>query len=55
MHTVYAEKTPVSVQIYRDAAKTVPFCRFTRGHGKVPDRRNRYVTLNCYKWQLVWL
>lgn len=42
------------VQIYRDAECTERFARYP-WHWKRPDRRNRYVTLNCFRWRLVWL
>ena len=54
--TVYAEKCREGVRIYRDAAKASHFCIIGHSnHAKVPDRRNKWVTLNCYRWRLVWL
>jgi len=56
MLTVYARKIPEGVAIFRDAAAQTAFCTFTHAnHHKVPDRRNKWVTLNCYRWRLVWL
>lgn len=53
---VYAEKSPEGVRIFRDEARTKPFCTFDRAnHARVPDRRDKYVMLNCYRWRLVWL
>lgn len=43
------------VQVYRDRAAKKPFARFAWYSSTKPTRRNKYVTLNCYKWELVWL
>jgi hypothetical protein len=43
------------VQIYRDPDARQPFARFPWYSSNCPTRRHRYVTLNCYRWQLVWL
>lgn len=54
--TVYAEECSEGVRIYRDAAKASHFCTFSRSnHAKVPDKRNKWVTLNCYRWRLAWI
>lgn len=53
---VYALKTPEGVRIFRDPGMRKHFCTFSpENHARVPDRRNKYVTLNCYRWRLVWL
>ena len=63
MITVYARKEPSKdgsrgrsdVQIYRDAACTTPFARFSWWCSNKPDRRFKRVTLNCYRWLIHWL
>lgn len=56
MITVYAQKDFGGVQIWRDAERTRPFCRFSRhNHAKMPDRRNKRITLNCFQWKLEWI
>lgn len=53
---VYARKTDSGVAIFRDPDASNLFCHFQRrNHAIVPDRRFKYVTLNCYRWRLVWL
>ena len=53
---VYALKTREGVQIYRNAGRTGHFCTFVRGcHDRLPDKRWKWITLNCFRWRLVWL
>jgi hypothetical protein len=42
------------VAIYKDPGATKPVARFAP-HMTRPDRRNRFVNLNCHRWQLVWM
>lgn len=42
------------VVLYRDPSATVPVARFAPFRTR-PDRRSRYVRINCYRWNLVWL
>jgi len=54
--TVYAQKTPGGVAIFRDAAATVSFCHYSlETHRRLPDRRNKWLMLNCYRWRVQWL
>jgi hypothetical protein len=39
---------------YHDAKATKPYCRIP-WHYTGPTRRNRWQTLNCYRYRLVWL
>ncbi len=56
MLTVYAQKISNGVQIWRDANKNALFCQLSKHHhAKMPDKRNKQITLNCYRWNLVWL
>jgi len=58
--SVYARKEPADdgakgkydVQVYRLNGE--PFGRFPWFYKTKPTRRNKYVTLNCYKWGLLW-
>jgi len=43
------------VQIYRDRRAKKRFARFGWFMSNCPTRRNKYVTLNCYRWRLEWL
>ncbi len=43
------------VQIYRDRQAKIPFARFTWGMKNTPTKRNKYVTLNCFKYNLEWI
>ena len=43
------------VVIYRDKAARLPFVRYEWHAGRRPDRRFRFITLNCYRWNLKWL
>ena len=50
---VYAEKTnDGDVIITRENGE--PFAIFRWFDSWKPDRRNKYITLNCYKWRLIW-
>lgn len=42
------------VVAYRDPECTRPAGRWP-WHHKRPDRRNRSIILNCYRWRAVWL
>lgn len=65
--TVYARKEPTTdslvdpseqrmdVQIYKDKEATRKFARFPWYYSSKPTKRNKYVTLNCYKWRLQWI
>lgn len=56
MLTVYAQKlSNGDVEIYRDAEKTQSFCTFHQWQKSKPDRRNKWITLNCYRWKLAWI
>lgn len=56
MLPMYARKNPDgTVDIYRDQAATKHFCTFAAHLSNKPTRRNQYITLNCYRWALVWL
>lgn len=44
-----------SVQAYADEAATVRKGRWAWWQSGRPDRRNRYVMLNCYRWRVQWL
>ena len=44
----------LDVVAYRDPACTRRAARWP-WHFRRPDRRNRYVTFNCYRWRAVWL
>lgn len=53
MLTVYAEKLPSgNVLITRESGEV--FCEWDRFYSNCPTKRNKYVTLNCYKWNLSW-
>ena len=46
----------LDVQTYRDAACTNPIARWPWHYSQGKPRRNcRTVTVNCYRWQAVWL
>jgi hypothetical protein len=53
---VYAQKTIVGgVKIFRDKDRKEEFCHINALASDIPDRRNKYIILNCYKWRIVWL
>jgi len=43
------------VIIYHDPHCTRFYANFPWFYNSKPDRRNRYVTLNCFRYRLVWL
>lgn len=54
--TVYAQKLPSGdVSIYRDKERTNGFCTIQKWRASCPTRRNKWITLNCYRWRLEWL
>ena len=59
--TVYCRKvenTPprsFSVEVYRDKEMTRKFVDFAWWQTSRPDKRNKFITLNCYKWRIEWL
>lgn len=56
MLTVYGRKTRLkTVIIYRDKECKNIFVIFNNLQINKPDYRNKYVTLNCYRWKLEWL
>ena len=67
MITLYAKKEPtidpVSIHhgvkemdtvLYRDTAHTDEKARIPWHHSNCPDRRYKYVMLNCYRWRISW-
>ncbi len=55
MITVFAKKLPNGdVQIYHDKECTQKFALFQSHFSSKPTRRNKYVTLNCYRYNLEW-
>ena len=44
----------LDVAIYRDAAATQRMARFNSDR-KRPNRRTKFVTLNCWNWAIHWL
>jgi hypothetical protein len=44
-----------NVEIFRDEECKIPFCTFLYDSKSKPTKRNKYITLNCYRWCLVWL
>ena len=45
----------MDVVLYRDAACTRVAGRYPWHYHSKPKLRNRYIMLNCYRWNLVWL
>ncbi|HJP90866.1 MAG TPA: hypothetical protein VJ875_02860 [Pyrinomonadaceae bacterium] len=43
------------VIIYHDPDCSRFYANFPWFYNSKPDRRNRYVTLNCFRYRLVWL
>jgi len=43
------------VAAYADPECTKLKARYPWHHEDKPTRRNKYVTLNCYKWRVVWV
>jgi hypothetical protein len=54
MLTVYAREGCGGVNFYRDKEAT-QFIGNMPSHYCKLDKRNKYVTLNCYRYNLVWL
>lgn len=51
--SVYAQKMPNGdVLITRENGEK--FARYDGSSLYKPTRRNKFITLNCYKWALVW-
>lgn len=42
------------VVIYKDRECTRRYATF-RWDSNKPDKRNKYITLNCYQWRLEWV
>ena len=63
--TVYARKEPSSypeyanipndIQVYKDKSLKIPFVRFSHFNSNKPSKRNKYITLNCFKYKLEWV
>lgn len=69
--TVYARKEPTTdettlkydkkqryfdIQIYKDKAATEKFARFPWYYTKSkPTKKNKYLTINCFKYLLEWI
>jgi len=43
------------VQVYSDRKCKKPKARFMWYMSSKPTRRNKFVTINCYRWRLIWL
>lgn len=43
------------VQIYKDKKGTNPFVKIAWWHKSKPTKRNKYITLNCFKYNLTWI
>ena len=66
---VYARKEPTTdsvaiqhscanekdVQVYHDKECTRPYARFPWYYSNIPTRRNKYVTLDCFRYKLEWV
>lgn len=49
-------KRCLDVVIYHDAACTAFYCRIPWHYTKSkPTKRNKYITLNCYRYKLQWV
>jgi hypothetical protein len=48
-------KKQYNVEIFRDREGKNQFCTFLFDKRSKPTKKNKYVTLNCYCWRLVWL
>lgn len=48
-------KTQYNIEIYRDRECKKPFATFLFDRKNKPTKRNKYVTLNCYRWNLIWV
>ena len=47
-------KQQQDVVIYSDRKCRQFYCRIPWHYSTRPTRRNKYITLNCYRWRLVW-
>lgn len=45
----------LDVAVYRDAAMTIPFARYSWDLSKKPRPGQKKVMLNCYFWELQWM
>jgi hypothetical protein len=65
---VFLEKVPTTDQFapkdgkirydvlaWSDKEKTIPKASWGWFNSRKPTRRNKFVTLNCYRWEIVWL
>ena len=43
------------VQIFKDKELNIPFVKFTWYDFDKPSKRNKYITLNCFKYKLEWV
>ena len=43
------------VQVYHDKEGTKPFGRFPWDRSNKPTRRNKWLTLNCFRYRLEWI
>ena len=59
MLEVYAKKVfhnlGYDVMVYRTKDMTTPIAHYQWYATEKPDYRNKYVTINCYRWILVWI
>jgi hypothetical protein len=66
--SVFCEKVPTSdplgimrgsrnydVRIWADKEKTQQKAIFSWFQKSKPTHRNKYLTLNCFRWEIVWL
>jgi len=63
--TVYLEKIPpndnfankrdYTVIVWADKEKTSRKAIIPWYHSNKPTKRNKYLTLNCYKWRVEWI
>lgn len=53
MHLLAQKQTTGAVHIYNTFGKREAI--FPKHHMHKPTRRNHYLSLNCYRWQLRWL
>lgn len=56
MHTIYAHKFhDGEVVLYADKLAMRRLAKFSRDASNKPDKRYKYVTLNCWRYKLEWL
>jgi hypothetical protein len=63
--TVYLEKIPTgdklarkndySIIVWADQEKTERKAIIPWYHSNKPDKRNKYLMINCYRWRIEWL